>query len=77
MMMYNVYTSQVKPRVKDICLHLYSQDLGEHGIAPRKVAPTEDFASALKKRHIAEIVGDGIIPGASPLGDIIIPAKYV
>ena len=51
------------------------QDFGEHGIAPKNVAPTKDFAAGLKKRKIGEVIGDGVIPGLSPLEDIIVPAK--
>ncbi|KAI0236303.1 G patch domain-containing protein 1 [Lamellibrachia satsuma] len=55
--------------------YMDDEDLGDHGIAPRNVAPTEDFASASRKRNIGAVTGDGVIPGASPLEDIIVPAK--
>ncbi|KAK3598891.1 hypothetical protein CHS0354_036196 [Potamilus streckersoni] len=54
-------------------------DLGEHGIAPRKLVTADSFSSEERKRRRVEeataAVSDTIIPGAPAIMDLIIPEK--
>ncbi|XP_030060288.1 G patch domain-containing protein 1 isoform X2 [Microcaecilia unicolor] len=55
------------------------EDLGEHGIAPKEIMTTDDFASKTKDRikEKAKLLAavTAPIPGASILEDLIAPAK--
>ena len=63
------------------------QDLGEFGIAPKRLSTRQDFthperqhaiASAEeRRRNTLDAHHSGVIPGSTPLHDLVVPARCV
>ena len=52
------------------------KDLGDFGIAPRKIVTTGKFTNEeTRRKRPALVVGPSVIPGESPLQDLIVPSK--
>jgi hypothetical protein len=55
------------------------QDLGEHGIAPRRYATADTFTSEDRKRRRVEeamtATRDSVLPVSQALSDLIVPEK--
>ncbi|XP_033626324.1 G patch domain-containing protein 1-like [Asterias rubens] len=52
------------------------EDLGDFGIAPRKIVTTGKFTNEeTRRKRPAQVVGPSVIPGESPLQDLIVPSN--
>ena len=60
---------------------MFPQDLGTHGIAPRKVTTAPNFAQkggeGQKRQRPFQEYEPSVIPGEAPLQNLIVPARYV
>ena len=58
---------------------MYFQDLGEHGIAPRRIEASDKFRPTevdQRKRPLAEgLRGTGVIPGDDLLSQFVVPSR--
>ncbi|XP_006822594.1 G patch domain-containing protein 1-like [Saccoglossus kowalevskii] len=55
--------------------YMDTEDLGEFGIAPKKITTTDDFASDEKDNRKRTIDSSSIIPGLSALDELVIPTR--
>ena len=53
---------------------MFCQDVGEFGIAPRRVAATKHYTSQQQQKPHSK-QSSGIIPGMELLQELVVPAK--